>query len=50
MKSKVQLSSKFMAKINEVSKEKEHLTDETSYLEQWEWNHEQEHKGTPPKK
>ena len=43
---KVELSSKFMAKIDKVAKEKE-LTDETSYLEQWKWGDEQEHKGTP---
>ncbi|MGA8263263.1 MAG: virulence factor [Ignavibacteriaceae bacterium] len=43
---KVELSPKFMAKIDKVAKEKG-LTDETSYLEQWKWSDEREQEGTP---
>lgn len=42
---KVELSSKFLAKIDNSAKE-QGLTDENSYLEQWKWGDEQEHAGT----
>lgn len=42
---KVELSSKFIAKIDNAAKE-QGLTDENSYLDQWKWGDEQERSGT----
>jgi hypothetical protein len=43
---KVELSPKFLTKIDQLAKEKG-LTDENSYLEQWKWSDESEREGTP---
>jgi len=43
---KVELSSKFIVKIDLAAKE-QGLTDEESYLQQWKWSDEKERPGTP---
>jgi Virulence factor len=42
---KLELSSKFMVKIDSVAKQ-QGLTDEGDYLSQWNWGEEQERPGT----
>jgi Virulence factor len=42
---KVELSAKFMAKIDNAARQQD-LTDESSYLSQWNWGEAQERSGT----